>query len=221
MGTASPETNPTARSEVAGVILAGGASRRMFGADAGGGDKGLQLIDGQPILAHIIARLRPQVATLALSANGDPRRFAAFGLPVLPDIGDRHDGPLAGVLAGLTWAAAQPGVRAIVTVPSDVPFLPLDLVPRLLAGGIGLRVAQSADRIHPTVALWPLALRDTVAMALAEGRRKAMAFVETERASHVQFPFGSIQGQQVDPFFNTNTPEDLDAARRLLQISQP
>lgn len=211
-----PSATPLLREHIAGVILAGGASRRM-----GGVDKCLVDLGGQPILARIIARLRPQVAHLALSANGDAARFAAFGLPVLPDREGQHDGPLSGVLAGLTWAGQQPNIRAIVTVSSDLPFLPLDLVPRLFNADGALRVARSGDRVHPTVALWPLAILDAVASALAQRRRKAMAFVEAHNAHYVTFPFEDGAGHPVDPFFNANTPDDLDAARRLLQTSDP
>lgn len=212
----SPQTDKVLiRDDIAGVILAGGASSRM-----GGGDKGLRSIAGQPILARIVARLRPQVGALALNANGDATRFAEFHLPVIADIADRRDGPLAGVLAGLTWAAQQARVKVLVTVSSDVPFLPLDLVPRL-AGVPALRVARSGGCIHPTIALWPLAIAPALADALSSGHRKATAFVEAQGAEPVDFPSIEVAGRSVDPFFNTNTPEDLDAARNLLQSSAP
>lgn len=205
---------PLQRHELAGVILAGGLSRRM-----GGGDKGLLPLDDHPMLAHVIARLRPQVPTLAINANGDSARFAAFGLPVIADAGSDREGPLAGVLAGLTWATMQPGVRAIVTVASDTPFLPLDLVPRLLQPGEPLTVAESQGHVHPTAALWPLTMADAIELALSEGRRQAMAFIEGAHARLVPFAPLVIAAQSVDPFFNANTPEDLDWARRLLQTS--
>lgn len=207
--------HPLQRHDVAGVILAGGLSSRM-----GGGDKGLLPLDAHPMLVHVVARLRPQVPSLVINANGDPARFASFGLPVIADAGSEREGPLAGVLAGLTWAAMQPGVRAIVTVASDTPFLPLDLVPRLLQPAVPLAVAESHGHVHPTVALWPLSIADDIELALAEGRRQAMAFVEAAHARLVPFAPLHIHGQSVDPFFNANTPADLDWARRLLQSSE-
>jgi len=206
---------PLQRHELAGVILAGGLSRRM-----GGGDKGLLALDAHPMLAHVVARLRPQLPLLAINANGDPARFAAFGLPVIADAGSEREGPLAGVLAGLTWARTQSGVRAIVTAASDTPFLPLDLVPRLLKPAAPLAVAESQGHVHPTVALWPLSLVDDIQLALAEGRRQAMAFVEGANARLVPFAPLEISGQSVDPFFNANTPADLDWARSVLQSSR-
>ena len=102
----------------AGIVLAGGLARRM-----GGGDKCLRLLNGRPILDHVIVRLAPQVPVLAINANGDPARFAAWGLPVIPDIVADNPGPLAGILTGMRWAAAA-GLRDIVTVPADTPFIP-------------------------------------------------------------------------------------------------
>jgi len=113
---------------VAGVLLAGGKSQRM-----GGGDKCLRPLGGRPLLAHVIERVRPQLRDLVLNANGDPARFASFGLPVAPDTIPDFAGPLAGVLAGMDWAAANaPDCPWIVTIPADSPFLPGDLVARLL-----------------------------------------------------------------------------------------
>ena len=131
-----------------GVILAGGQSSRM-----GGGDKGLLHLGGRPILSHVIERLSPQVADLALNANGDPARFGPFGLPVIADSVPGFAGPLAGVLAGLDWAASQ-GAETIVTAAADTPFFPADLVPRLLMACEGmdtsLALAASPDGRHPT-----------------------------------------------------------------------
>src|SRR5690349_23217899 len=140
----------------AGVLLAGGLSRRM-----GGGDKCLRMLGGRPILEHIVERARPQVAALALNANGDPGRFAAFGLPVVADGIPDFAGPLAGVLAGLDWAAAQvPGAAWVASFAGDAPFLPCDLVARLheaIAGdGADLACARSAGQAHPVFGLWPV-----------------------------------------------------------------
>lgn len=183
-----------------GVILAGGSGRRM-----GGADKALLPLAGQPLLAHVQARLEPQVERLAVSANGDPARLSFAGLPVLSDA--QSQGPLSGVLAALDWAE---GADAVVSVSVDTPFLPGDLVPQLwLAGDGGLAVAQSAGRLHPTCALWPRALRDPLRAYLAAGHAKVMGFCEG--AAVAAFP---VQG--LDPFLNLNTPEDLALAEAAL-----
>ncbi|MDK3017228.1 molybdenum cofactor guanylyltransferase MobA [Pseudodonghicola flavimaris] len=193
-----------------GVILAGGQASRM-----GGGDKALLDLGGRPLLAHAIDRLEPQVAGLALNANGDLARFARFGLPVLPDPMPGHPGPLAGILAGLDWAADQ-GAETIVTVAVDTPFFPGDLVPQLLlgaeTGGHGLALAESEGGLQPTFGLWPVALRDDLRQALAAGTRKLRVWALDHGAARVRFP-----GPRFDPFFNLNTPEDLARARDLLR----
>src|SRR6202789_4411347 len=147
---------------VPGVVLAGGLARRM-----GGGDKPLREIGGRTILARVIARLGPQCERLLLSANGDPLRFASFGLPVVADGVKQHPGPLAGILAGLDWAAAhQPNAQWIVSAPGDCPFLPRDLVARLRqavsAQGAELAVAASQGRAPPVIGLWKVGLRDAL-----------------------------------------------------------
>ncbi|MGI1662876.1 molybdenum cofactor guanylyltransferase MobA [Palleronia sp. KMU-117] len=191
-----------------GVILAGGLALRL-----GGGDKGLLPLDGPTILDHVIDRLGPQVAGLALSANGDPARFARLGLPVLPDSMPGHPGPLAGVLAGLDWAAGR-GDEAIVTAAADTPFLPEDLVPRLLlaaeTAGAPIALAATPDGRHPTFGLWPVALRDDLRAALAQGTRKVTDWADRHGAATALFPDGPF-----DPFFNVNTPDDLARARAL------
>jgi len=204
---------------ILGVILAGGQARRM-----GGGDKALQSFDGRPLLARIVERLAPQVDAIAISANGDPARFAGFGLPVIADSLPDFAGPLAGVLAGLDRARQQrPAVTDIVTVPGDAPFLPRDLVARLLAArsvtnadsaAADLACAASAGRQHPVIGLWPLRLRDDLYQALAvDGIRKVAAWTARHRLAVADFPV-----DPVDPFFNVNTPADLDEARRLLML---
>lgn len=196
-----------------GVILAGGAARRM-----GGGDKGLLQVGGQSLLDRVIARLSPQVAGLALSANGEPARFAELGLPVLPDSLPDRPGPLAGVLAGLDWAAGQ-GADCIVTAAADTPFLPCDLVPRLQLAGEDMThplvLAATPDpagraRRHPTFGLWPVALRDDLRAALEGGLRKVVAWTDPHGGRQALFP-----AQPFDPFFNVNTPEDLALAEDL------
>jgi molybdopterin-guanine dinucleotide biosynthesis protein A len=190
---------------IAGVILAGGRATRM-----GGGDKGLLTLAGRPILARVVDRLRPQVDLLALNANGDPARFASFGLPVLPDTVPGHPGPLAGVLAAMDWAAAQ-GATSVVTAAADTPFFPADLVARLAAAGPFAMAATPADagpERHPTFALWPTHLRDDLRAALAAGLRKVIAFTDPSGCATVLFPDGQA-------FFNVNTPEDLARAEAL------
>ena len=196
---------------IAGVILAGGRATRM-----GGGDKGLRVVGGRRLIDHVIARLGPQVAALAINANGDPARLSEFGLPVLADSLPDHPGPLAGVLAGLDWAAAQ-GAQAIVTAAADTPFFPRDLVARLQtqAGPSGLCLAASPDETgklqrQPTFGLWPVALRHDLRAALNGGLRKIVLWTDGHGAGLAAFdsvPF--------DPFFNVNTPEDIALAETL------
>lgn len=179
------------------VILAGGEGRRM-----GGADKALLPLNGRPLVAHVLDRLAAQVGAVAISANGDPARLAAFGLPVLPDALSR--GPLSGVLAGLRWAAGQ-GADALLTVPVDAPFLPRDLVACLVAAaGDGAPVmAESGGRVHPVTALWPVALVASLEEFLASGAKpKVMDFAAIHGARTARFS---------DPaaFANLNTRQDI------------
>lgn len=198
-----------------GVILAGGLARRM-----GGGDKGMLSLGGQTILSRVIDRLSPQVAGLALNANGEAGRFDAFGLPIIADSIDGFVGPLAGVLAGLDWAAGQ-GADSIVTAAADTPFFPADLVQKLQAAGDGMThplvLAATPDPErgqirHPTFGLWPVALRDDLRAALSDGLRKVVIWTDRHDGRVAVFP---VQG--LDPFFNVNTPEDLSVAETLLK----
>lgn len=196
-----------------GVILAGGRASRL-----GGGDKGLRPLGDRPLIGHVIDRLGPQCDRLALNANGDPARFDAIGLPVLPDTQPDQPGPLAGVLAGLDWAAAG-GAEAVVTAAADTPFFPRDLATRLqaAAGPTGLCLAASPDaggtlRRHPTFGLWPVALREDLRTALAGGLRKIVLWTDRHGAGTAAF-----DSQPFDPFFNVNTPEDMAEAERLLE----
>jgi molybdopterin-guanine dinucleotide biosynthesis protein A len=197
---------------VVGVLLAGGQSRRM-----GGGDKCLRLLGGRPILARIIDRVRPQVRRLILNANGDPARFADYGLPVAGDSVEGFAGPLAGVLAGLDWAAAHaPDCPMVATVPTDAPFLPENLVSRLLSAveqeSADLACAASNGQSHPVVGLWPVRLRDALRRAMTgEDIRKVDSWTARYRLATVEF-----LSVPVDPFLNVNRPEDLAEAERFL-----
>jgi len=198
---------------VSGVVLAGGQSRRM-----GGGDKGLLPLAGKAMLAHVIERLAPQVSAIVLNANGDPARFAAFDLPVIADTVTGFVGPLAGVLAGMRWSLAQaPQRRWIVTVPGDAPLIPGDLVSRMLAaidaasGNIAL--ARSNGDLHPVIGLWPVALAADLEAALAGGVRKVLDWTGRHGTVPVDFAPMRLAGVEIDPFFNANTPADLEALR--------
>jgi molybdopterin-guanine dinucleotide biosynthesis protein A len=214
------------RETVTGLLIAGGQSARMAPAFAGtvGGDKGLLDLGGRPMLAHVIERLAPQAGRLVINANGDPGRFAPFGLPVISDPIHDFPGPLAGLLAGLRWSAVKaPETRYVASVPADVPFLPTDLVERLsraLAGQTqGVAVAASQSGVHPIIGLWPVALGDALESAIAAGMRKVHAFAEQCGMVAVPFDAATINGRAIDPFFNANTPEELAEARALLEPS--
>lgn len=207
------------RPPVAGVILAGGLARRM-----GGGDKPLVAVAGRPMLAHAVARLSPQVAALALNANGDPDRFAAFGLPIIADTVPGFAGPLAGILAGLAWArAAVPGARFLASAAGDTPFFPADLVARLSAAGAGdertVALAASPDGVHPVFGLWPIALADDLEDFLAGGESgKILAFVDRHRRVDVRFEAIRAGTQEIDPFFNVNTAAEREQAERFAAL---
>lgn len=198
-----------------GVLLAGGLARRM-----GGGDKPMKTIGGRPILAYVIERLAPQCEGLILNANGDPARFAAFGLPVVADTVEGFAGPLAGVLTALDWAAAhRPEVEFVLSAATDCPFLPRDLVPRLhqarLAENAQLAVACSGGQSHPVIGLWSVALRSELRHALVvEDIRKIDRWTARYRLATVAWP-----AAPVDPFFNANTIDDIATAERLLALA--
>jgi molybdopterin-guanine dinucleotide biosynthesis protein A len=187
------------------VILAGGLSRRM-----GGGDKPLLRLHGRPLLAHVVARLAPQAGPLAINANGDPARFSAYGLPVLPDPVLGHPGPLAGILAALLWAKTL-GAPAVLTAPGDAPFLPFDLLHGLSEGDLPA-IAASRGRPHPVVGLWPVTFEAPLRKTLAQGRLRVLDFALAQGARVVDFP---IPDDGREPFLNLNTPQDLAAARLL------
>ena len=199
-----------------GVVLAGGLARRM-----GGGDKVRLRIAGRTILERVLARMRPQCSALILNANGDPGRFADAGLTIVPDSVPDFAGPLAGVLAGLDWAAANaPEIEYVASVPGDCPFLPNDLVTRLCAARekekMPLACARSGEQRHPVVGLWPVALRDDLRAALCrDGVRKIEAWTARHGVAIAQWP-----ATPVDPFFNVNTPEDAAQAQRFAALEE-
>lgn len=190
----------------------------------GGGDKSLLKLGDMTLLDHAVRRLGPQCGALAISANGDPSRFSTYGLPVLADTLPDYPGPLAGVLAGLDWAARE-GAEAIVTAAADTPFLPRDLVARLRAGaaqkGASFALAASLDdegipRRHPTFGLWPVELREDLRAELVGGLRKIVLWADRHGAATAQF-----SSEPFDPFFNINTPQDLERAEAILGEAAP
>ena len=202
--------------KIAGVILAGGLARRM-----GGGDKALLELGGETLLARVIARLKPQVGEVVLNANGDPGRFAEFGLPVVADTVEGFAGPLAGILAGMRWAAAR-GHTHVASAAGDTPFFPADLVARLAetarSGGQPIALAATNDperglSEHPTFGLWPVDLADNLEQALTVGNmRKIIVWTSRHGCARAVFDEGAEF-----PFFNVNTPEDMVAAERILK----
>lgn len=201
----------------AAVILAGGKSTRM-----GVEDKALMPLNGRPMIARVIEALEPQVERIVISANGDPARFAEFGLPVVPDTIEGHPGPLAGLLAGMRWSEANlPEARFIVSVAADSPFFPPDLVERL-AEGCGrdentVALAASTAGTHPIFGLWPVKLADPLEKLLTSGKDgKMLDFAD--RFMRFNVPFDDIHlpdGRGADPFFNVNTPEHAAEAAEI------
>lgn len=201
--------------DLAGVILAGGLSRRM-----GGGDKPLVTVHGRTLLERTIERLAPQVGPLLLNANGDPARFARFGLPVRADIIDGYGGPLVGILTALEWAAEQ-GATWLLTAAADTPLFPADLAPRLSAAiaaeGARMGMAASGGHTHPVFALWPVRLATELRRAVTEfDVRKIEAFTDHFQVARVDWP-----QTPYDPFFNVNAPEDVVRLGMILDGSLP
>jgi molybdopterin-guanine dinucleotide biosynthesis protein A len=186
----------------------------------GGGDKSLRMLGGETLLARVIARAKPQVAALALNANGDPARFSAYRLPVIADAVPGFAGPLAGILTGLEWAErAVAGASWLASFATDAPFFPRNLVMRLRTAaeseGADLACASSGGRRHPVFGLWPLRLARELRQAVAaEGIRKVEDWTGRYRVAVVDFP-----SVPLDPFFNANRPEDLAEAERMLAIA--
>lgn len=200
--------------DVIAVLLAGGRGSRMA-EDGQGPDKPLRMLGGRTLLDHAIARVCPQVRAMVINANGDPTRFSPWGLDVVADEVADHPGPLAGILAGLRWASAQ-GASDVLSVATDTPFLPGDLVARLqaarLAAGVKLACAGSGGWTHPVIGLWPVTLADALEADLRAGVRK----IDTWTA---QFGIATADYavEPFDPFFNVNRPADLAQAALLLK----
>ncbi len=202
----------TDKDSTLGLILDGGLARRM-----GGADKGLVALGGKLMLMHVIERLGPQCGAIALSANGDPQRFAGLGLVVLADDPPGFLGPLAGILAGLDACAAHvPRMAYAASLPADTPFAPLDFVSRLhearRANGAEIAVAASGGRRHHLAALWPVEIAAELSRALRiEGVRKVESFAARYRLAAAEWP-----NEPIDPFFNVNAPGDVEAAEAML-----
>ncbi len=193
-----------------GIILAGGLSSRM-----GGGDKPLKTIDGTTILQRIIDRIEPQCSGLVINANGDPDRFARFGLQVVADTIDGFAGPLAGILAGMDWCSEHhPATETILSVAADCPFLPRDLVERLegarQTASLPLCAAASGGWTHPVIGLWPISARHALRQELMAGNRKIDRFTPKLGITHAEWPIDPY-----DPFFNANAPDDISVAEEL------
>ena len=202
--------------QIAGVVLAGGLSRRM-----GGGDKALLEVGGKPILARVVERFAPQVGPLVLNINGDPDRFSEYGLPVMADPVEGFAGPLAGVLAGLEWTHAHhPGIEWVVSAASDSPFLPDNLVARLVEAvaesAADMACAASGGRNHPVFGLWPVRLRNELRRALVDEDIKKVDVWTARYALTV----AEFEDRPFDPFFNANRPEDLERAEALISSVQ-
>jgi molybdopterin-guanine dinucleotide biosynthesis protein A len=213
---------PNALGPHVGVVLAGGRSTRMKVKD-----KPLMPLGGRPMIARVIDRLKPQVERMVISANGDLSRFAAFGLPVVPDAFEGFLGPLAGLHAGMRWSEANlPEAKFIVSVASDTPFFPADLVVRL-AEGCGrdentVALAASTAGTHPIFGLWPVTLVDGLERQLKAGKAGKMIDF-ADRFMRLNVPFDDVvlpNGKTVDPFFNINTPEDAAAAEEIIAALQ-
>ena len=201
---------------ILGVLLAGGLARRM-----GGGDKPMRQIGGRTLLARVIARLEPQCDGLILNANGDPARFADFGLPVIADTVANFPGPLAGILAALDWAATnRPEAAWVLSAAADCPFLPRDLVARLHQArteqNAELAVAASDGQSHHVIGLWSVSLRDELRHALVvENIRRVESFITRYRLATVTWP-----AETLDPFFNANTTDDIAVAEELALLDE-
>ena len=205
--------------EVSGALLAGGRSLRM-----GGRDKCVVELGGKPLFEHALARVRPQVHRIVIIANDDLERFSGYCLPVVPDTVEGHAGPLAGLYTALEWTVSEtPEAKYLLTVPVDTPFLPLDLVSRLFEAlkenKTSSAVASSGEKLHPVVGLWDAGLIGEVSDALQSGTRAMNKFAEDQKSAVADFPLFGNGDVRIDPFFNINTPEELERAEAIVAVA--
>jgi len=195
--------------DIPALILAGGRSSRM-----GGGDKSLMPLNGHPLLAHVLDRIRPQVSCLLINSNSDPVLFQDFGLPVRFDTLPNRPGPLAGILTGLIWAKEQ-GASHLLTVPCDTPFLPHDLVPRLkqdlCRSSAQIAIARDCGHSHPVIALWPVNLANQLAADMKAGTRSVYRWLNQFNVCESEFA--------ASHFSNLNTPAELRAAEAWARLA--
>ena len=217
MISVSTAPRPIDKDQITGLVLCGGRGSRM-----GGVDKGLQTLDGQPLVWHALERLRPQVGALAINANRHAALYARFGAPVWPDAQNDYPGPLAGMLAGLSAISTE----WLVTVPCDTPRFPLDLVARLAAAAAAagataampLTQAEPGDsnsapgppQPQPVFCLLHRSLRPALQAALAAGERKIDRFTRSQ--GQVQVPF--FDADDAGAFVNANTAGELELLRK-------
>lgn len=194
---------------IAGVILAGGRSRRL-----GGGDKCLLPLGDGTILSHVITHLRPQTDALLINSNSDAALFGSSGLEVRADVLPGRLGPLAGIHTAMLWAQEM-AADAVLTVPADTPFLPDDLVARLAVAREpgGACIAASGGELHPVIGLWPAALAERLEAYLAGAEYRVRAWLGLISFKTIDFDMGTI-----DPFWNINTPDDLQFARTMVAV---
>ncbi len=221
----SATMNSKAIRPAVGVILAGGLSRRMFANPESktdtSGDKGLLALGATTMIGRVITRLKPQVEQLVINANGDPARFAGLNLPVVADTVAGFVGPLAGILTGYRWAATYaPQATHIISVSSDAPFLPSDLVARLAARATiepdAIILAESRGELHPVIGCWPVCHADDLERELIAGVRKVLRWTDRHGTRAVEFADLAVGAEHIDPFFNANTPEEFIEASRIL-----
>ena len=207
-----PQLNPGMASPTGAIILAGGRATRMAGAD-----KASRMLGGKPLIAHVLAALKPQCGVMVINANGNAARFGALGVPVVPDDVPGFAGPLAGILAGLDHLAGRhPDLSHAVSAATDTPFLPADLVAKLdaarLTAKADIAIARSDNIVHPTFALWPIGVRADLREALVdEDLHRVTTFFSRYRCAYADWSAAPF-----DPFFNVNTPDDLRIAEQIL-----
>lgn len=196
-----------------GVVLAGGRSSRM-----GQQDKAFCQLGQQCLIETVIGRVMPQVDELIINTNSEQPAYRALGLPIIKDCADGQLGPLVGILSAMEWIAAQrPQCHWLASFSVDTPFVPLDTVDKLFPAiereQTLLASVRSEQRTHPVIGLWSLQLRgDLREQLLHHQMRKVDRWTARHGVAIVDF-----DAEPVDPFFNVNTPDELDTARAILQ----